>query len=180
MRNSLLCLMVLITGLISAQTTKKQGPVITNYGPTSAVEDPDFIMDMETEYKVIFDVTTSSESKPDQVNKGLETAARFLNMHVGAGKDPKTLKPVMIVHGGASYGLLKNDFYKEKYGVDNPNIGLIEELDKAGVDIYICGQTAAHRDIGEEKRLKEIKLALSAMTVLIELQQQGFAVITLK
>ncbi|PQB04068.1 DsrE family protein [Aureitalea marina] len=180
MRQSIFCLFLMITAVITAQKTKKPGPVIMSYGPTSAVEDPDFVMDKAAEYKVLFDVTTSSESKPDQVNKGLETAARFLNMHVGAGKDPKTLNPVMIVHGGASYGLLRNEFYKEKYGVDNPNIGLIEELDRAGVEIYICGQTAAHRDIGEEKRLQEVKLALSAMTVLIELQQQGFAVITLK
>lgn len=150
------------------------------YGPTSPVADPDYKMDADATYKVLFDVTTSADEKPEQVNKGLETAARFLNMHVKAGKSRETLHPVMVVHGSASYGLLKNEYYKEKYGVDNPNIGLIQALDKAGVEIYICGQTAAHRDIGAEKRLSEVKLALSAMTVLIELQQQGYAVINLK
>lgn len=180
MRKFLFCLVILTTLFSFGQTTKIKGPVIKNYGPTSPVDNPDFKMDQEEVYQVVFDVTTATDDQPEKVNKGMETAARFLNMHVAAGKDPKTLKPVMVVHGGASYGLLKNEFYQEKYGVDNPNIGLIKELDEAGVQIIICGQTAASRDISEQKRLPEVDLALSAMTVLIQLQQQGFAVITLK
>lgn len=176
----MLWLTLVLTSLAYGQVTKQKGPVIMDYGPTSAVPDPDFKMDVSASYNVLFDVTTSSQDNPEQINKGLETAARFLNMHVGAGKAQETLNPVMIVHGSASYGLLKNEYYKKKYGVDNPNEGLITALDEAGVEIYICGQTAAHRDIGSEKRLPEVKLALSAMTVLIELQQQGYAVINLK
>jgi intracellular sulfur oxidation DsrE/DsrF family protein len=182
MKRILLLLFVLLAGTqtsVLGQAERQKGPVIQDYGGTYAVDDPDYRMDPEMEYRVVFDITYSPE-KPEELNKALETPARFLNMHVGAGKDRSTLRPVMVVHGGASYGLLKNEYYKEKYGVDNPNTDLIAQLVEAGVEIYLCGQTAAHRNLSEERRLPGIGVSLSAMTILIELQQQGFATITLK
>ena len=86
-------------------------------------------------FKAVFDVAKAPED-PSKRNPYIETAARFLNMHVNAGVPVENLKVRMAMHGQASYGLLKNEFYKEKYGVDNPNIGLLEALDKAGVESY--------------------------------------------
>ena len=51
------------------------------------------------------------------------------------------------------------------------------ELDKAGVDIYVCGQSAAYNGYSAEELLPEVKIAVSAMTVHVRLQQEGYQAI---
>ncbi len=82
------------------------------------------------------------------------------------------------MHGEAANSLLKNEFYKELYQQDNPNIGLLEALSQNNVEILLCGQTAVHRNIPMERRIPETKLALSAMTALIQLQNEGYRLIS--
>lgn len=77
----------------------------------------------------------------------------------------------MTIHGGAWQDVLTNKAYKEKYGVDNPNLKLINELSEAGADIIICGQTAEFRGITKDNANPHVKFALSAMTALIQYQK---------
>ena len=65
----------------------------------------------------------------------------------------------------------------EKYGVDNPNLELINELTEAGADIIICGQTASFRGITKDNANPNVKFALSAMTALIQYQKNGYTFI---
>lgn len=159
-----------------AQTTATPGPVISNFGKTYPVENPDFITDTSQVFKAVFDVSKAPED-PATRNPYIETIARFLNMHAKAGVPIEKLQVRMAMHGQASYGLLKNEFYKEKYGVDNPNIALLEAIDNAGVDIILCGQTAGARNISEERRIPLTQTALSAMTILLQSQAEGFGLI---
>jgi hypothetical protein len=71
-------------------------------------------------FKVLFDLSAAPDD-PGQLSAYINTVARFLNMHVAAGKDRSQLEVAAVFHGNASYSLLKNQFYKEKFGVDNPN-----------------------------------------------------------
>ena len=75
---------------------------------------------------------------------------------------------------GPGQDVLKNDAYKTKFGVDNPNLKLIEQLNAAGVDIIICGQTAAFRKMDRKDVTSEVKFALSAMTALLQYQNNGY------
>jgi len=59
----------------------------------------------------------------------------------------------------------------------NANKGLIKALSKAGVDIYVCGQSAAYNGYSSDKLLPEVKIAVSAMTVHVRLQQEGYQAI---
>jgi len=172
---AIVCFLVSLT-YAHAQKDRIPGKVIKNHGATYAVDNPDYKTNLEEEYKVVFDVSSAPED-PAVTNKWIGTIARFLNMHVQDGKSTETLHPVMVMHGNASYGLLKNEYYKEKFGVDNPNIDLIEALKNANVTIILCGQTAAHRDLTEERRLSDISVSLSAMTALIQLQNRGYQLI---
>lgn len=83
----------------------------------------------------------------------------------------------MVMHGEAAYSLLQNEYYKERYETGNPNIELLKALAENNVSIILCGQTAIHRNITEEKRIPETKVALSAMTALIQLQNDGYRLI---
>ena len=77
-------------------------------------------------------------------------------------------------HGGAWQDVLSNEAYKEKFGVDNPNLPLINALDAAGVDVIICGQTASYRGMTKQTINPNVKMALSAMTALLQYQNQGY------
>ncbi len=174
-----ICLLLFL-GMVStesiAQTERVQGKVIPHFGQTYNVDNPDFATDLENPFKVVFDVSSAPE-KADVKNRWIETVARFLNMHSEAGKPTSQLDVAMVLHGNASYGLLSNEIYHEKFGVDNPNIPLFEELLDAGVQVILCGQTAAHRDLGANRRIPNIQVALSAMTAMIQLQQKGYILI---
>jgi len=158
------------------QPISQSGNVIPEFGRTYEVPNPDFKTDTELEFKAVFDVSKAPEDKSKR-NPYIETIARFLNMHEKAGVPVKNLHVRMAMHGQASYGLLTNEAYKEKFGVDNPNIKLLETIDKAGVDIILCVQTAGARNIPKDRRLPLTKTALSAMTILIQSQGEGYRLI---
>lgn len=158
------------TFITVAQENQK---IIKDYGQTFNVENPDIKTDMDANHKIIFDVTQSSEDK-SVVNKYIETAARFLNMHAKAGLKPEQLHVAMTLHGGAWQDVMTNEAYKEKFGVDNPNFELINQLTEAGVDIILCGQTAGARGLNKTNVNPNVKFVLSAMTALLQYQNNGY------
>lgn len=162
--------------LAAQSPTKIKGKVIPEFGSTYAIENPDFKTNTSLVFKAVFDVSKAPED-PSKRNPYIETIARFLNMHENAGVPMKNLKVRMAMHGQASYGLLKNKYYKEKFGVDNPNIELLEAIEAAGVEVLLCGQTAGSRNLSPERRIPLTKVALSAMTILIQSQEEGYNLI---
>ena len=169
---------VLLSALQLQAQKKISGPLIHEYGETFTVPQPDLEVDTEAEYKVVFDIAQAPED-PAVLNPYFNTIARFLNMHAYAKVDKAQLKPVMVVHGSAAYGLLKNKFYKEKFGVENPNLDLLNKLHALDIPVILCGQTAGARDISVEKRWGKTQVALSAMTALIHYQNLDYALISL-
>jgi intracellular sulfur oxidation DsrE/DsrF family protein len=157
----------------TSQNARTDGKIIKDFGLAFDVKNPDIITDTSAELKVIFDVSQSSDDR-SVINRHIETAARFLNMHANAGMKLEQLKVAMTIHGGAWQDILNNESYKKLYGIPNPNTKLIKALNEAGVDIIVCGQTAAYRAIKKEDRIPEVKLALSAATALIQYQNNGY------
>lgn len=153
------------------------GPLIEDFGNTYTVPAPDLPVNTTEDYKVVFDIAKAPED-PASLNLYFNTVVRFLNMHVAAGVDKNRLKPVLVIHGSAAFGLLKNEYYKEKFGVDNPNLALLNKLHSLDVPVLLCGQTAGSRDISKDKRWEHTTLALSAMTALIHYQNLGYALIS--
>jgi len=150
----------------------KTGPIIENFGPVAAVPAAQTLPE-SAHLKVSFDTATGSDG--DALNKTLESAARFINMHAAAGVAPGNIEVAVVIHGGAAFDLLTNEAHKaRKDGADNPNIALIAALTKANTRIILCGQTAAYRDITKTDLLPSVELALSAMTAHAQLQQGGY------
>jgi len=176
MKNNIIfiCLFVLCQSLVFSQQQQKiRGPVIMEYGATYEIINPDIETEIDSELKVIFDIDKSSEDKTE-VNKYIEVAARFLNMHARAGMNPEQLKAAMTIHAGAAQDVLNNDAYRAKFGVDNPNFKLINALTAAGVDVIVCGQSAAKNNMSREDINPNVKIALSATTALIQYQNKGY------
>ena len=175
------CISFMVLFFAFAETTQAQerinGPLIEGFGETFKVTDPDLPLDPSESYQVVFDIAQAPDD-PAKLNLYFNTVARFLNMHAAAGVAQTKLKPVLVVHGSAAFGLLKNEFYKIKFGVDNPNLPLLEALHKLDIPVILCGQTAGKRDITAEKRWEHTKISLSAMTALIHYQNLGYALIS--
>ena len=105
----------------------------------------------------------------------VERVARTVNLYVNAGVPLQHLKFVAVAHGAATSIALDEAHYREQYGTANPNLPVIEELRKAGVDIAVCGQAVAEHHYAYEWIDSRVTLALSALTTIMDLQQQGYA-----
>ena len=158
------------------QSQRVEGTIIKDFGATFGVDNPDIKTKTSDVFKIILDVSQSSNDR-NVMNKNIVTAARFLNMHANEGMPAKNLKAAMTIHAGAWQDILTNKAYKEKYGINNPNHELINQLTAAGVEIILCGQTASYRNIKREDMHPNVKLALSAMTALIQYQNDGYTFI---
>lgn len=170
------CFLISPLALGADSAVPQTGPAVEGYGPVYAVPDGSFNLSNDRHYKVTKDVSTSSE-KPDAINRGFESAARFLNMQARNGTPSDQLEMAVIVHGAAAKDLLSDTAYESRFGVKNPNTELLSGLGGAGVRIYICGQTAAHRGYAPEELNPQVTLALSAMAAHVQLQTDGFTLI---
>lgn len=175
MRILLLLFLCVLTNLLLGQE-RVNGPVIQHFGQVFSVPNTDFPTDPNVQYKVVFDIATG-EKDPAQLNKWINTLARFLNMHAQAGVPAENLHVACVIHGTATRDVLVSAEYRKRHGVDNPNEPLLEALAAAGARMYLCGQSAFARDIPLDKKTDAVKVALSAMTVLIRLQDEGYRLI---
>ena len=174
-RSLVLILFLICCSQINSQQ-KKAGPVIEDYGKVWQIQDPDYPVEKNYIFKAVFDVMNSPESH-DVIKPSIETIARYLNMHAQNGVPVENLMAVMVIHNKASKDIMIDSAYRNKYGVENPNRELVEQLIESGVDVIFCGQSSLSRDIPQKDIIEEVQLSLSAMTALIQLQDQGYKLI---
>lgn len=174
MKKSLLILCMFVFTVAVAQ--EKSNPLIKDFGPVFSVPFALEKPDPSLKYKILVDVNTAAE-KPDIINENLEAAAKIVNLHILGGVPEKNLQVVLVVHGAAAFNLMNNEAYRQKYAVDNPNLPLISSLKKAGVKIFICGQTIVKRNIDYQKLAPEVVVALSAITTITNYSLKGFTVL---
>ena len=149
-------------------------PIIANYGGVlprpRAVEQP------RAGAKVVFD--TTADAKPADVNKGLDRVARLLNLYGAAGLKAQDVKITIVLHGEATKSVLNDTDYKARFQVDeNPNLPLIRELQKAGVEVLVCGQALNYKGFPDSEVADGISIAAAALTVVINKQTDGYAYI---
>ncbi|MBI1348723.1 methyltransferase domain-containing protein [bacterium] len=148
-----------------------QYPIIAGYGGVvaydSVVEPP------QPGMKLVFDVT--ADSSPNAVNKGLERAARVLNLYGLHGFSSGDVRIAIVFHGEATKSVLKDEFYALRYGVDhNPNLKLIEQLKSHGVELFVCGQALNAKGFAASTVDPQIPIAAAALTVILNKQTAGY------
>lgn len=171
--------LVLSAGLAtsaSAELETSFGPVIKNFGPVAPPPPGSFNLDANTHYKVSMDMG-STPDMPGDLNRHLVSAARFLNMHAQNGIPAENIEFALIVHGKAANDILTDEGYKKRFNTANPNTALLGELKAAGVNIYLCSQTAAFRGMAPDEFNEIVTMSLSAMTAHVKLQQEGYTLI---
>lgn len=173
--NYFLILLLVQCSFLFAEKPQKT-PVFTDYGPVYAVKHSETTLPKNTTYKAVFDVTTSA-SDPRDHSRRLESVARFINMHALNGVSLDKMDIAVVIHGKASKDSLEDAAYQLKYEVDNPNKDMIEQLHNSGVKFYICGQTTEFLGYKRNDLLAAVKISLSAMTQLVILQNEGYALL---
>ena len=152
------------------------GPVIENFGPAFTLPAGTFNLLPDQQYKVVMDIGEGPDD-PATLNRKIETAARFLNMHSRNGIKPENLSLAIVLHGSATKSALNDEAQANNFDVPNGNKALLKALGSAGVQVYVCGQSASYYGYGVEDLLPEAKMAVSAMTAHIRLQQDGYQAI---
>ncbi|GHM99210.1 hypothetical protein WSM22_07000 [Cytophagales bacterium WSM2-2] len=174
MKPTLLFFSLLISAATFSQT--RINPVIKNYGGIYDIPYAEEKPDPNQEYNIIIEVEQASD-RPDSLNWALFNVTRLINLHAMAGVKPEKLHVVLAIHGGATYTVMDNDTYKKKYKKDNPNLGLFEELEKAGVRMVVCGQSLINRKVDRMKMVPQVKVASSMLTTITSYQMKGYAIL---
>jgi intracellular sulfur oxidation DsrE/DsrF family protein len=150
------------------------------YSGVIPINDPTEIPDPNIDYKILFEVTGNNpDSTIKEINAGLDEIAREINLHVASGIPAKRIIPVIVVHAGALNAIKNNEAFKKKYKIDNPNIRLIHDLEKIGAKFIACGQAMEFFDVKREELLPEIRISLTAQTVITGYQLKGYVLRTL-
>ncbi|WOJ97198.1 DsrE family protein [Congregibacter brevis] len=152
------------------------GPIVPSFGPVMMPPPGSYNLDPDVHYKVSMDMYTTPDFPEDQ-NRHLISAARFLNMHARNGIPAENIDFALIVHGKAAKDLLTDEAYQARYNEPNPNTALLKELHAAEVPIYLCSQTAAFRGMAPEEFSPTVTMSLSAMTAHVRLQQEGYTLV---
>lgn len=148
-----------------------QYPIVAGYGGVVAVAHA--VEKPRAGAKLLLDVTSAAPA--DAVHKGLERAARLLNLYGAAGLKASDIKLAVVLHGDATRAVLKDEFYQARFGVDrNPNLPLIRLLQEAGVEVFVCGQALNYKGYEESVVEKSIAIADSALSVIASRQMDGY------
>lgn len=125
----------------------------------------------------LFLMCIQTARKEKKINPLLNTVARYLNMHAQKGIALENMKTVVVLHGSATQNVLNDAAYQKKFNRKNPNTALIAALKEAKVELFVCGQSFIAHTHSLSEKSTDVKLALSALTVLVNYQHKGYQLI---
>lgn len=150
------------------------GPYVDSGGPAFEVKDRDIPLREGHKYRVVFEATEYPGETTD-VNRELTIVGRFLNMHGKNGVPLEDMDIAVVIHGQTLLAALNDEAYEKINGTKNPSLQLLTDLADAGVKFYACGQSLGFRGWKKEDLAAPVKVGLSAMTMLVTLQSDGYA-----
>ena len=124
--------------------------------------------------RVVFDTTAAAPAgKP---NRGLESAARLVNIYELEQLTADRPKIAVILHFNATAAALTDAAHaKTASGGANPNRELVEQLLANGVEVWVCGQSVIRGGHAVADVLPGIRVAHSAMIFNLNRQTDGWA-----
>lgn len=139
------------------------------------VKDATEIPDPNLDYKLLFELTGNNpDSLSKEINYGLAEVARVINLHVASGVPVKKIFPVVVIHAGALNAITTNAYYQKHFKLDNPNLKVISDLKNLGTKFIACGQAMAFFSIKRDDLLPDVRVSLTAQTVLTSYQLKGY------
>lgn len=146
-------------------------PEIEGYG--SVVSIPDAGERPRIGGRVVFDTTAAAPA--GKLNRGLESAARLVNLYAQEGMSAARPQIAVILHHHATAAALVDAAHERAGGGSNPNRELIDKLVAAGVEVWVCGQSVVRGGNAMSDIQPGVKVAHAAMIFNINRQQDGWA-----
>jgi intracellular sulfur oxidation DsrE/DsrF family protein len=162
---------------ISAQWGKPSALVIPEADGYVSIPNVAIPPDKKRTYRAIYDATRASKD-PKQLLPALNMAGSELNAFAATGVPPRNVKFAIVFHGPAINGIFDDEHYKAKFGVSNPNLKVLTELKKAGVEIFVCGQNLVAENIDPKIISRDVTVASDALIVLMAYQNDGYALVS--
>lgn len=168
---------------VEEKPAKKEAPATPEIPKDSVVKKiPNAVFPAKAGMKVVFDVTgvlvPDFDTETVLLQDKLSTLLQLAELE---GLKPSDLDIHVVLHGNATNYTMNNDAYKERMDFrENPAIAWLEKYHKLGVKFSVCGQSLNRRKIPTGSVLPFIKVASSALTSVITLQQDGYACIPIK
>lgn len=166
-----LLLSCLVGGLLQAQ--KLVYPAIQGYGGVNEVPFETIKPDPNQQYKFVVEFGNGIQDKK-KVSEDLDYAARMYNLHIYAGVTKDKIALAFVVYSGSTSIALSNEEYKKRFGVENPNAELLEELKKNGIRVIVCGQSMMKQDLTPEMIYRGVEMAVSRFTATTDLMNKGY------
>lgn len=165
----------LISNASIAQGTAS--PVIPQADGFVLIKKAGFQPDKNRTYKAVYDATKMAKDST-QLLPAVNMAGSELNALKVSGIGLDHAKFVVVFHGAALNGIMDNKHYKAKYGIDNPNLKVLHEMKKNGVQFYACGQNLLAENIDFKTISPDVTVATDALIVLMTLQNEGYALLS--
>lgn len=162
---------------VSAQWGKPAAPVIPEADGYVTIPNAAVPPDKRRTYRAIYDATRFPK-EPTQLVPALNMAGSELNAFGTTGVSPRNVKFAVVFHGPALNGILDDAHYKAKFGVPNPNLKVLSEMKKAGVEIFVCGQNLVADNVDPKTISSDVTVAADALIVLMAYQDDGYALLS--
>ncbi len=162
---------------VGGQWPAPKAPVVPEADGYVAIPNVAMTPEPSRTYRAVFDATRAAE-KPTQLVPALNMAGSELNALGVAGVPLRNAKFALVFHGPAIDGILAESHYRAKFGVANPNLKVIAELKKAGVELFVCGQNLAFDNIDPKTLTRDVTIASDALIVLMTYQNKGYALMS--
>ncbi len=146
-------------------------PLIEGYGSVVAL--PEAEERPRIGGRVVFDTTAAAPA--GKANRGLESAARLVNIYAQEGMTASRPQIAVILHHNAMPSALADSAHERAGGGSNPNRELVERLLAAGVEVWVCGQSLVRGGHALSDVIPGIRVAHSAMIFNMNRQQDGWA-----
>jgi intracellular sulfur oxidation DsrE/DsrF family protein len=169
--------LILFGNSVIAQVAQQGTPIIPEVDGFISIQGAKFPLSKTKTYKAIYDATRAS-SNPNQILPALNMAGSELNAFGVSGVPLSRAKFAIVFHGAALNGILKDNNYKNKYGVANPNLKVLSELKAAGVQLLVCGQNLLSEKIDPSSISPDVDIASDALIVLMTFQNNGYALLS--
>ena len=162
---------------VFAQNMSPSAPIIPEAEGYVSIPGAAVPPDKKRSYRAIYDATHAAKL-PTELVPALDNAGAELNAFGVEGVPLRNVKFVIVFHGASVNGILNYANYKAKFGVANPNLKVLSEMKKAGVEIFVCGQFLLTEKIDPKTISPDVTVASDALIVLMSYQNDGYALMS--
>ncbi len=167
----------LVAVQVSAQWGKPAAAVVPEADGYVTIPNAAVPPDKKRTYRAVYDATRFPK-EPKQLVPALNMAGSELNAFEAAGVPTRNAKFAVVFHGAALNGILDDAHYKAEFGTPNPNLKVLSEMKKAGVEIFVCGQNLVGENIDPKTISPDVTVAADALIVLMAYQNDGYALMS--